>query len=278
METNLSLKHGAQKPAKAQRGIHAMEVGGALLRRIANAGRPISMIELSIAADLPLNQVFTYMVSLVRTGLVRKDATTHCLEPGPLALRLGLTALHQVSPLQETVKLARALVSNENHAVFVAIWTEHGPTVVQYHGPEMYVHVGLHVGSVMSVAHSSTGRLFSAYLPKEAIAPILVRELGTSDGGARELELDHILDEVRRLGLARTYGLPIPDVDSLSAPIFNESGQIILAVTIFGPSSSLDTSEHGEVRGRLRKLSCELSKRAPRDMLEAEPSSELEGR
>jgi hypothetical protein len=42
METNLSLKHGAQKPAKAQRGIHAMEVDGALLQRIANAGRPSS--------------------------------------------------------------------------------------------------------------------------------------------------------------------------------------------------------------------------------------------
>jgi DNA-binding IclR family transcriptional regulator len=204
METNQPHDHGALKPAKAQRGIHAMEVGGALLQRIANAGRPISMIELSIAADLPLNQVFTYMVSLVRTGLVRKDVTTHCLEPGPLALRLGLTALHQVSPLQKTVRLARALVTNENHAVFVAIWTEHGPTVVQYHGPEMYVHVGLHVGSVMSVAHSSTGRLFSAYLPKEAIAPILVRELGVSDGGARELELDDILAQVRRGGFAQT--------------------------------------------------------------------------
>ncbi|MGF6985251.1 DNA-binding IclR family transcriptional regulator [Paraburkholderia atlantica] len=265
MATNPVLENGVPRTGKPQRGIHAMEVGGALLQTIANAGRPVSMLDLSVAANLPLNQVFTYMVSLVRTGLVRKDATTHCFEPGPLALRLGLTALRQVSPLQESLTQVKQLVVSERHAVFVAIWTDHGPTVIQYDGPDMYLHVGLHVGSVMSVAHSSTGRLFSAFLPRQSTRPMLLRELGASEDGIQELELDAILADVRRHGVSRTYGLPIPEVDSLSAPIFDATGAIILAVTVFGSSSSLDTSDHGKVRDRLLEFSRRLSRSGPRD-------------
>lgn len=260
MQSDSNTVELAPRAVKTQRGIHAMEVGGALLREIANAGRPVSMIGLSAAANLPLNQVFTYLVSLVRTGLIRRDVMTSRYEPGPLALKLGLKALQQLYPLKETLELAMQVVEDENHGVFIAIWTEHGATVVQYHGPEMYLHVGLHVGSVMSLAHSSTGRLFAAFLPPQAIDALLVREFGKCD--ETQASLIGIFPQIRRSWLSRTLSMPIPGVDSLSAPIFDEAGQIRLAITIFGPASTLDTSEDGRVATGLLRISEKLSRSA----------------
>jgi DNA-binding IclR family transcriptional regulator len=248
---------------KVQRGIHAMEVGGDLLRCLADAGQPISMAALSAASDLPLNQVFTYLVSLVRTGLARRDPMTNRYEPGPLALKLGLHALAQLSPLRETFRRLNELAKGANHGAFVAIWTDRGPTVIRYQCPDAYMHTGLHVGAVMSVAHSSTGRLFAALLPTDEVRGLMKRDLAKRDGTseAEEDELvDYLLTDVRTRHLSRTMGLPIPGIDSMSAPIFDNVGTPILAVTVFGPSSAIDISWEGETARALLQLTTELSR------------------
>jgi DNA-binding IclR family transcriptional regulator len=252
----------AAREAKEQRGIHAMEVGGTLLRHLADVGEPVTMAALSAATNVPLNQVFTYMVSLVRTGLVRRDALTHSYEPGPLSLNLGLSALAQLPLLQETVRRATDLASEANQGLLVAIWADRGPTVVRYVGPDIYMHTGLHVGAVMSIAHSSTGRLFAAFMPKEEVGPLLDREISKRSKVARTQStelLDDLLLDIRQKRLARTMGLPIPGIDSLSAPIFNRAGKAELAVTVFGPSEAIDVSWDGSVAQRLSVLTSELS-------------------
>ena len=242
----------AARGTKEQRGIHAMEVGGTLLRHLADAGEPVTMAALSAATNVPLNQVFTYMVSLVRTGLVRRDALTHSYEPGPLSLNLGLSALAQLPLLQETVRRATDLVSEANQGLLVAIWADRGPTVVRYVGPDIYMHTGLHVGAVMSIAHSSTGRLFAAFMPKEEVGPLLDREISKRSKAARTQSteaLDDMLLDIRQKRLARTMGLPI----------LNRAGKAELAVTVFGPSEAIDVSWDGSVAQRLSVLTSELS-------------------
>lgn len=247
---------------KAQRGIHAMEVGGELLKQLADAGQPLSMAALSAASDLPLNQVFTYMVSLVRTGLARRDPVTHRYEPGPLALKLGLHALAQFSPLRETFRRANELAKAADHGAFIAIWTDQGPTVIRYQCPDSYMHTGLHVGAVMSVAHSSTGRLFAALLPREHVQALLDRDAAKREGSSgigEDEHLEYMLNDVRERRLSRTMGLPIPGIDSMSAPIFGPAWNVVLAVTVFGPTNAIDISWNGETARSLLSLTEELS-------------------
>ena len=262
MEIDEQLTRPAAHRAKEQRGIHAMELGGALLRHLADAGRPLSGADLSAAANVPLNQVFTYMVSLVRSGLVRRDAVTHRYEPGPLSFSLGLHALTQLSPLRETLRCAAALASGQNQAALVAIWADRGPTVVQYFGPDIYVNTGMHVGTVMSIAHSSTGRLFAAWMPKDQIAEMLARDMArrrSPELGTSQSVTDELLHDIRSRGLARTLGVPIPGVDSLSVPIFDRDRSIAVALTVYGPSGKIDVEWEGEVARRLSALSATLS-------------------
>jgi len=246
-----------------------MEVGGLLLQQVAKAGKPVSMVALSAATNLPMNQVYAYMVSLARTGLVRRDWTTHCFEPGPLALTLGLRALAQLYPVQQAVRLSVDLLEDPRHGSFVTIWTDHGPTVIQYQSPETYLDVGLRVGTVMSILDSGAGRLFATFLPQQKLEPTLARELEKRQAQAVHNIDDNrkrIVEDMRHTFLSRTRGAPIPGVDSLSAPIFDHVAQMVLSVTVFGPSGNVDISAKGTLARGLQRASDELSVRRPADI------------
>jgi DNA-binding IclR family transcriptional regulator len=262
MGANERLTGQVAGAAKEQRGIHAMEVGGRLLRQLADAGQPMSMAALSVATDIPMNQVFTYLVSLTRTGLVRRDALTHRYEPGALSLTFGLHALAQTSPLRETFQRTLDLAKATKYGVLVAVWDDRGPTVVQYVSPEVPLHTGMHVGAVMSMAHTSTGRTFAAFMPKGTVEPMLmcdVRKRHGAGSGPTPEELEHLLAEVREKRLSRADGLPIPGVSSLSVPVFNRSGRIVLAITAFDKTGILDISGDGGPARLLTTLAGELS-------------------
>jgi DNA-binding IclR family transcriptional regulator len=121
------------------------------------------------------------------------------------------------------------------------------------------MHTGLHVGAVMSVASSSTGRLFAAYTPEDEVKPMLARDIVKRRGEVPNDVLEGVLAEVRQRRMARTLGLPIPGIDSLSAPVFNQAGRVALGVTVFGPTEEIDVSWEGEIAGRLVALTAGLS-------------------
>jgi DNA-binding IclR family transcriptional regulator len=69
-------------------------------------------------------------------------------------------------------------------------------------------------------------------------------------------DFDAELIENRRRGIARTIGDPIPGINAFSAPVFDATGNIVLAITVMGPAASFDSKWDGSVATALRK-SCE---------------------
>jgi len=93
-------------PGRTQRGIQSVEVGGRLLRALADARAPLGATDLATSGDIPSSQAHAYLVSLTRLGLIKRDALSGRYEPGPLALRLGLLHLAQQPALREAVPRA----------------------------------------------------------------------------------------------------------------------------------------------------------------------------
>jgi DNA-binding IclR family transcriptional regulator len=53
-------------------------------------------------------------------------------------------------------------------------------------------------------------------------------------------QIEAALAEIRRRGFARAVERPIPGVNAFSAPVFDHSGSIALAITAIGPSGIFD--------------------------------------
>ncbi len=67
--------------------------------------------------------------------------------------------------------------------------------------------------------------------------------------------------EVRAHGMARAVGEPIPGINALSAPVFDHTQAIVLAVTTLGPAGSFDPAWDGALAQQLRACAADISRR-----------------
>ena len=262
---------------KTQRGIQSVEVGGRVLQALAQARRPLALSDLATAAQIAPGQAHAYAVSLSQLGLIKRDELSGRYEPGPLALRLGLLHLENQPAFRAAVPRVAALAEAIGFSVAICIAGPQGPTIVRYEHAGFPLHVNLHVGTVMSLPATSTGRVFCAYLPRETLERMWANQSGT--GGAmtpraERARFDAALDAIRTRGLESSVDAPSPGISSLSAPVLDAHGRLCLALTVIGSTGAIDVAAGGATAGALlaatRDISAELT--APPSLLASSSS------
>jgi len=251
---------------KTQRGIQSVEVGGRLLLALAQARMPLALSDLAVAADLAPGQAHAYLVSLSRLGLVKRDELLGRYEPGPLSLRLGLLHLENQPAFRAAVPRVAALAEAIGFSVAICIAGPQGPTIVRYEHGGFPLHVNLHVGTVMSLPATSTGRVFCAYLARETLDAMWANQSGaqaSATAAPRDAAFQTSLDKIRARGLESSVDAPSPGISSLSAPVFDPDGRLALALTVIGSTGSIDVAADGPIArallGAAREIGAELA-------------------
>lgn len=248
-----------------RRGIQSMEVGGAILKVLASDARPMALKDLVKAARMPSGKIHPYLVSFGNIGLVSQDPDTRLYQLGPLAIQLGLACLQTLNPVREATAFAEALSAQTGHGVAIAVWGNLGPVIVQLIEPRYPIHFNMHTGTVMSLTHTATGRIFSAFLPAPVVEKMLPYEqLRLGPDIAQPLKgpaVQETIRDVRARKLSRAINNPSPGIVSFSAPVFDYSGNIALALTVAGPTGKMDTAWEGCVAKALRACTQAISQR-----------------
>ncbi|KWF11619.1 IclR family transcriptional regulator [Burkholderia pseudomultivorans] len=248
-------------PQKAQRGIQSVEVGGRLLDALARRRKPLGLSELAAAAELSTAQAHTYLVSLTRLALVKRDAITGNYEPGPLSLRLGLMSIERQPAYRAALPHAARLAETVGLSVALSVPGVLGPTIVRIEHGGYPLHVNLHVGSVMSLDTTATGRVFRAFGDPAQLDAMAASQAGAgstlagADGtptapDARERQAE--LDAIRARGIERSVDLPSPGVSAMCVPVLDADGRLQLALTVIGSSGSIDVAWDGPIATALR--------------------------
>jgi DNA-binding IclR family transcriptional regulator len=250
---------------KERAGIQSVEVGFSLLDVLARAAGPLMLRDLAGAASMSAAKAHRYLVSFQRLQLVVQDAGSTRYDLGPAALKLGLASLSRL----DAVKLARerisGLMESIGQTLALAVWGNHGPTIVHWEESPQAVTVNLRLGDVMPLLSSATGRCFAAYAPKDAITPLLKEELarvlkqGRRDVPTSMAEARGVLDEVRRRRLSRVVDVLLPGIVGFCAPVFDADGHMVLGMVALGPSGSFDPAWDGSVARPLRAAAERLS-------------------
>ncbi|MDM0036066.1 IclR family transcriptional regulator [Variovorax sp. J22P271] len=261
---------------RAQRGIQSIEVGGQLLRALVHHGRPMALKDLAREAEMSAAKAHPYMVSFGRLGLIEQDRTTGHYLLGPLALQLGLISLQQANPVHIATPLIAELAQQIGHTVAIAVWGDRGATIVRIAESPAPLHVNMRHGTVFSLTHTASGRLFGAYLDPEAVRGLLEQERQREQKGAAQPPqrgmppaqplpawpvFEAQLHEVRAHGLSRSEGEILPGISAMSAPVFDSTGTIVLAVTAIGPAAIFDTRWDGEIAVALKACAGQVSQR-----------------
>jgi DNA-binding IclR family transcriptional regulator len=258
---NRTLKEAAEK---TQRGIQSVEVAGRVLDALARRREPMALSDLANAAALSTAQAHTYLVSLTKLGLVKRDALTGYYEPGPLSLRLGLMFVEQQEAYRVAAPHAAQLADRTGYSVAVCVAGAQGPMIVRYERGGAPLHVNLHIGTVMSLQTTSTGRIFSAFLDAHELASMMQNQgidgrlIGIESAASASPD-QASLDDARRRGMTRSVDKPSPGISSLSAPVLDAHGRLQLALTVIGPSGTMDVAWNGEIARALRDVARSIS-------------------
>lgn len=251
---------------KERAGIQSVEVGFTLLDALACAPGALMLKDLALQAGMSAAKAHRYLVSFQRLGLVAQDARTSRYDLGPAALKLGLASLARLDAMRLARERMPALMEKTGHTLALAVWGNHGPTIVHWEEAPRAVTANLRLGDVMPLLGSATGRCFAAWLPRAKTAALLADELqqaarqGRGDLPRDEAGVDALLREVRERRCARVEDTLLPGIHALCAPVFDADGHLALAITTLGPVATFDSRWGGAIDRPLRAAAEQLSR------------------
>lgn len=176
-------------------------------------------------------------------------------------------------PALEAVRMASAALPQiceeiGQRTLGLAVWGSHGPTIVRWEPSRQPVSPSLQTGVVVSLTQSATGRAFAAFMDSGATASAVARELETRamSGEPDDGRLATRIAEARAHGIARSVG-EAPSlrhqviVNAFSAPVFDASGNMVLALSTTCRADLLAPDWDGPVPTALLQAARKLSAR-----------------
>ena len=264
---------GLAASERERAGIQSVEVGFALLDVLARAAGPLMLRDLAAAAEMSAAKAHRYLVSFQRLGLVTQDAGTTRYDLGPAALRLGLASLSRLDAVRMGRERLGGLLERVGHTLALAVWGNHGPTIVHWQESPLSSPVNLRLGDVMPLLTSATGRCFAAHLSEgpglERIGPMIQDELRRlqaiphaqcrADLPTTMAQVHALLAEVRQRGMARVVDTLLPGVVGFCAPVFDSDRRMVMGVVALGSAATFDAEWDGTVDAPLRAMAQQLS-------------------
>lgn len=251
--------------AGGARGIQSIEVSGRILRALVAKGEAMMLKDLAQAADLAPAQCHAYLTSLRHIGLVQQKPESGLYYMGPLAMRLGIGWLRSDPLAAAAIRTMNALSIELGVMALVAIWGEQGPTIVHLSEGLTATALNLRQGTLYSVSGTATGRAFAAFGDPAVVGAKIAQEYAsTGKGRALGSKPDHedliaLVAEIRRTGYATARGLPIPGVNAVSAPVYDDKAGLALVISLVGPEKVLLVDDDAPAVAKLIEASASIT-------------------
>jgi len=222
--------------------VQTLERASLILDILGQSPQGISIKDLSDRMHLPKGTTHRLVSSLSYFGFVRQDQNTKNYFLGFKLVELGNMLLGQLDLRKEAELFLRNLAQRTKETVHLVILD--GNEIVYLDKLETEPHTGglrmaSRVGS-RNPAHScAVGKALMAYLPAEALARI-VEEKGLPKRTGNTITDYNQLKE--HMTLVRKQGYAVDDEENergircVAAPIFNEAGKAVAAISVSGPA------------------------------------------
>lgn len=237
-------------------GIQSIEVGMDILKKISEAGKPLSITEIAILCDTSKSKLHRYLTSFVRTGMVEKNQDAKYIL-GTEIIRLGLVASRKLNITEIVAPHLMYVKETLNETVALAVWGQNGPFFASWEESNGPVNIGIKVGSQVSVTQSAAGLVFATFLPHEVTEKKINEELHTFSIDSEKFQ--RTIDFVKVNGYAYVKGTTITGISAIAAPIFDRTSKLVATLTIVGLEQSLDTSESSKAVQLLKERSAMIS-------------------
>jgi len=229
--------------AGQQRGIQTVELSGEILKLVCSSNKTLSLSEIAEFLELAPGTAYKYLVSLQRTGLLKRNESTLEFEAGPLSLRLGLSKINQDEKITQSRQALAAIAEKYEVNVFTSLWTDlNGPTVVFYREFAGFFNIGFRQGMHLALS-TATGRLFAAYKSEEDSDVLSLGPYAQQDACFTDIGFQQELAQIRSQGYSALIDRPTPGISSFAVPVLGADRRIKFAITAFSKTVDLNAEK-----------------------------------
>ncbi|RKP47696.1 IclR family transcriptional regulator [Pararobbsia silviterrae] len=229
--------------------VQSAETGAEVLKALAKLGPSASLSRISEYTDMAAAKVHRYLQAMIASGLAAQDKQTGRYQLGPEAVTIGLAALANIDVVGNVSDMLPELRDEIHHTCFLAVWGNHGPTIVRVVENVGQVTILTRVGAIMPLLTSATGLLFAAFLPPSERDPIARTEPQALQDQLHDpkSELSMRLERIRLDRRSAIQGLMVPGIGAMAVPIFDARMDVAAVVTVMGPEAVFDVSPDGPI-------------------------------
>ena len=208
-----------------------------LIRAFSEDQYEIGISDLAKRLGLAKSTVHRLASTLLDQGMLEQNAGDGKYRLGLALFELGTLVRRKMDFTMEARPFLRTLMEKTGETVHLAILDHDSVLYIITHESKQALRMGSKVGTRVPVHSTAVGKALLAFQPEEEIARIIAR--GLPAGTPNTLVDGRSL--LRELELVRTRSYAMDDEESevglrsIAAPIRNDSGSVIAAISIAGP-------------------------------------------
>jgi DNA-binding IclR family transcriptional regulator len=234
-------------PARRSNTIQSVDRAATLLKAVADARRPPTVIELAEACGLNRSTAWRLLATLERHGLVERDAVTQRYGVGYALLAIAAAADQDSLTRRARPALERLALETRETVGLAVAKRLHLVYVDQLEAPQIMAVNWL--GKVVPLHATSAGKAFLAFLDEEEREALLDGDLErfTASTVTDRRTLEQQFDAIRRDRHCVCVGELEDALFGVSAAVLGARGRPVAVVSVWG-------SEHRVPRSRLAEL------------------------
>jgi IclR family negative regulator of allantoin and glyoxylate utilization operon len=259
-----------QAEPTAQKGAQALERGIAILQYLEKSGGSSSVSDIALNLDLPLSTTFRLLKVLQGADFVSQDSQLGWWHIGLGVFNVGAAYIHNRDVLSVAGPFMRRLMLMSGETVNVAIRNGNEAVLIGQQECKSMVRMCAPLGSRLPLHASGAGKALLYPLAEEERMDAIVktglqRFTPTTLIDLPTLQKD--LDAARDRGYVIDQEEHVTGLNCIAAPIFDDVGNAVAAISISGPASRLTadrfTSQGELVRDTARDISKALGLKTP---------------
>lgn len=240
-------------------GIQSIDKATFILDTIKESNSSLNLTTLSNYTNISKNNLKKYLVSFVRNGFLVFDEADKTYSLGPKLISLGLRALNQLDLFAFIDSYISKIKNLLNKPVALAVWADNRPVITRFQKSNNPININMEIGYSPPLLVSSVGKCFAAFSSPELIKDIMETEIKEFNLNKNNVEQELISISKKGYSFREKEYEHIPGNRSISAPIFDVSGNIIAAICILGFANDLSMEPESNDVKVLQQITQEVS-------------------
>ena len=226
--------------------------------------KPLSVPEITERLNLPRTTTHELVNTLIHSGYLRRDDNqSKKVFLGPKVLELGSIYAGKLDLINEGRKVAEEIVAQCDETVQMAILEDVNAVFIAKVDCSKMVRLVSRVGSRLPANCTAVGKMLLSSL-SDAELDELYEGRGSLPGMTANSitslpQLRHELSTVRKRGLSYDDCESNTDVSCVSAPVYNQNGKMVAAMSISVPITRISPSRQDELAALIRQGAKKLS-------------------